>query len=258
MKYFTRNLDYRLVISEIQNWIKEYITSVKINGVIVGISGGIDSAVTTSLCVNALGEENVIGLGLPCSSLPQDLDDAEELVEKLGIKFIKIELTSIYNEFIKVTSPLLESSRIALANLKPRLRMMSIYFVGQSFGKLLVAGTSNRTELAIGYFTKYGDGGVDFEPIGSLYKCEVREIAKILNIPNNIIKKPPSAGLWEGQTDEGEIGISYDNLDEIVYRIDYNLSLNDLDKDLVKKVKQMISSAEHKNKMAPMYKIIQD
>ncbi|MFX1364907.1 MAG: NAD+ synthase [Promethearchaeota archaeon] len=253
-----RKLDYRLIIPEIQNWIKDYITSIKIDGVVVGISGGIDSAVTTSLCVNALGKENVIGLGLPCSSIPQDLDDAEELAENLGIKFIKIELTSIYNEFIKVASPLIESSQIALANLKPRLRMMSIYFIGQSFGKLLVAGTSNRTELVIGYFTKYGDGGVDFEPIGSLYKCEVREIAKILNIPNQIIKRPPSAGLWEGQTDEAEIGISYDDLDEIIYRIDYNLSLNDLDGDKVEKTQQMISLAEHKNKMPPVYKIIQD
>ncbi len=108
----------------------------------------------------------------------------------------------------------------------------------------------------IGYFTKYGDGGVDFEPIGSLYKCEVREIAKILDIPNQIIEKPPSAGLWEGQTDEGEIGITYDDLDEIIYRIDYNLSLEDLDRDIVEKTKRMINSAEHKNKMPPIYKII--
>lgn len=223
---------------------------------VVGISGGIDSAVTTTLCVNALGKENVIGLGLPCSSHPQDLNDAKELAKILGIKFIKIELSRIYDEFIKVTSSLFESSKMAMANLKPRLRMMAIYFVGQSFGELLVAGTSNRTELAIGYFTKYGDGGVDFEPIGGLYKCEVRELAKLLNIPKRIIKKPPSAGLWEGQTDEGEIGMLYNDLDEIIYRIDYNLSLDDFDKDNVEKVKQMMRSAVHKNKMPPVYEII--
>ncbi len=251
-----RNLDYRQIISKIQNWIKEYVTSAKINGVVVGISGGIDSAVTTTLCANALGKKKVIGLGLPCSSIPQDLNDAEELAEMLGIRFIKIELTSVFNEFIKITSPLFESSQMAIANLKPRLRMIAIYFTGQSFGKFLVTGTSNRTELAIGYFTKYGDGGVDFEPIGSLYKCEVREFAKILNIPKQIIKKPPSAGLWEGQTDEGEIGISYNDLDEIIYRIDYNLSLDDLDKENVKRVKHMMRSADHKNKMPPAYEII--
>ena len=251
-----RNIDYKQIISKIQNWIKEYVNSAKVDGVVVGISGGIDSAVTSTLCVKSLGKENVIGLGLPCSSIQQDLNDAKELADILGIKFIKIELTNVYDEFIRVTTPLFGSSQMAMANLKPRLRMMAIYFTGQSFGNSLVAGTSNRTELAIGYFTKYGDGGVDFEPIGGLYKCEVREFAKILNIPEQIIKKPPSAGLWEGQTDEGEIGMSYHDLDEIIYRIDYNLSLNDLDKVNVKKVKLMMTSAEHKNKMPPAYEII--
>ena len=133
--------------------------------------------------------------------------------------------------------------------------MMTIYYVGQSLGKFIVAGTSNRTELAIGYFTKYGDGGVDFEPIGDLYKCEVREIAKILDIPEEIIKKPPSAGLWEGQTDEAEIGLTYDVLDEIIFRIDNNLDLDDLNKNDVKKVKEMIRSADHKITMPPLFKI---
>lgn len=250
-----RKLDYKQIIYEIQNWIKEYVDTAKVKGVVVGMSGGIDSAVTTSLCVSALGKENMIGLGLPCSSIPQDLKDAEELAKLLGIKFIKIELTSIYDEFIKVTEPLFESNNMAVANLKPRLRMMAIYFVGQSFGKFLVAGTSNRTELAIGYFTKYGDGGVDFEPIGGLYKCEVREVARLLNVPEEIVEKPPSAGLWEGQTDEGEIGITYDVLDEIIFRIDNKLDLNDLNKDNVKSVKGMMKSAQHKKEMPPFFRI---
>ncbi|UCD01088.1 MAG: NAD+ synthase [Promethearchaeota archaeon] len=250
-----RKLDYKQTISEIQKWIKNYVVFAKVNGVVVGISGGIDSAVTTSLCVTALGKDNVIGLGLPISSLPQDLKDAEKLAKNLGIKFIKIELTSVYKEFINTTSSLFESNRIALANLKPRLRMMAIYFVGQSIGKFLVAGTSNRTELAIGYFTKYGDGGVDFEPIGGLYKCEVREIAKILDVSEEIIKKPPSAGLWEDQTDEGEIGLKYDVLDEIIFRIDNQLELNNLNKDNVKKVKNMMKKAQHKLTMPPYFRI---
>ncbi len=250
-----RKLDYKQTISEIQKWIRDYVNSAKVKGVVVGISGGIDSAVTTSLCVNALGKENVIGLGLPCSSIPQDLKDAEKLAKLLGIKFIKIDLTSIYDEFIKVTEPLFESNNMAVANLKPRLRMMTIYFVGQSLGKFLVAGTSNRTELAIGYFTKFGDGGVDFEPIGGLYKCEIRKVARLLNIPEEIVKKPPSAGLWEGQTDEGEIGITYDALDEIIFKIDNKLDLDDLTKDDVNRVKGMIKSAQHKNKMPPFYRI---
>ena len=250
-----RSLDYEQIIAKIQNWIKDYVTSAKVNGVVVGVSGGIDSAVTTTLCTKALGFKNVIGLGLPCLSVLNDLNDAENLANKLGIKFIKIELTSVYNEFIRISSSLFESNQIAMANLKPRLRMMTIYYVGQSLGKFIVAGTSNRTELAIGYFTKYGDGGVDFEPIGDLYKCEVREIAKILEIPEEIIKKPPSAGLWEGQTDEAEIGLTYDVLDEIIFRIDNNLDLDDLNKNDVKKVKEMIRSADHKITMPPLFKI---
>ena len=253
-----RDLDYKQIISKIQNWIKEYVSSAKINGVVVGISGGIDSAVTTTLCVNALGKEKVIGLGLPCSSIPQDLNDAKELADTLGIRFIKIELTNVYDEFIKVTTPLFESSQMAMANLKSRLRMMAIYFAGQSFGKLLVAGTSNRTELAIGYFTKYGDGGVDFEPLGALYKGEVRKIAQILSIPEKIIEKPPSAGLWQGQTDEGEIGMTYDLLDEILYRFDHYLDLNDLNAEDIEKVLKMMKSAEHKNKMPPFFEIIKN
>ncbi|MFW9828511.1 MAG: NAD+ synthase [Candidatus Thorarchaeota archaeon] len=250
-----RTLDYNLIISEIQYWIKEYVNSANMEGVVIGISGGIDSAVTTKLCVNALGKENVIGLSLPCSSIQDDINDAKQFAQNLGIKFMKIELTNIYERFIEVTSPFFESPQIARANLKPRLRMMMLYYVGQSFGRFLIAGTSNRTELAIGYFTKYGDGGVDFEPIGELYKCEVREIANLLNIPENIIKKPPSAGLWLGQTDEDEIGLIYEILDEIIFRIDYNLSLDDLNQDDILKVKKMIRSAYHKNEMPPSFKI---
>jgi NAD+ synthase len=250
-----RKLDYKIIISEIKDWIKEYISSAKFNGIVVGISGGIDSAVTTTLCVKALGKENVIGLGLPCLSNPQDLKDAEKLAKTLGIKFIIFELTDIYNKFVNKAALLFESNNLATANLKPRLRMMTIYFIGQSLGNFIVAGTSNRTEIAIGYFTKYGDGGVDIEPIGGLYKREVREIAKILKISEEIINKPPSAGLWEGQTDEDEIGLTYEVLDEIVFRIDNNLDLNDLNKKNVNKVKEMMKAAHHKLIMPPTFEI---
>ncbi|MFX1567882.1 MAG: NAD+ synthase [Promethearchaeota archaeon] len=250
-----RSIDYKQITTEIQNWIKNYINSAQVDGIVVGLSGGIDSAVTSSLCVKSIGKDKVIGLGLPCSSIPQDLKDAEKMAKLLGIKFIRIELTSIYDEFIKVTEPLFKSSLIAKANLKPRLRMMAVYFVGQSFGKFLVAGTSNRTELAIGYFTKYGDGGVDFEPIGELYKCEVREIAKLLHVPEEIIKKPPSAGLWEGQTDEDDIGLTYDVLDEIIFRIDNEYDLKDLNQEDVDRVKKMMNFALHKNKMPPSFRL---
>ncbi|MFX1532042.1 MAG: NAD+ synthase [Promethearchaeota archaeon] len=250
-----RKLDYENIISGIQDWIRVYCKSVNADGIVVGISGGIDSAVTSTLCANALGKDAVIGLGLPCLSNPQDLSDAKLVAAQLGIEFIILELSSVYEEFIKITSNTIESNNIASANLKARLRMAAWYFTAQSKGNYLIGGTGNRTELTIGYFTKYGDGGVDIEPLGGLYKCEVKEIAKKLNIPKKIIIKPPSAGLWEGQTDEDEIGMKYDLLDEIIYRIDYNLNLNDFNENDVKRVKEMMRSSEHKQKMPPSYKI---
>lgn len=250
-----RKLDYDLIISEIQEWISDYCKTVNADGIVVGISGGVDSAVTSTLCANALGKNAVIGLGLPCLSNPKDLSDAKLLTSQLGIEFIIFDLSSVYEEILSITANNIESNNLATANLKARLRMVTWYFTAQSKGKYLIGGTGNRTELAIGYFTKYGDGGVDIEPLGGLYKCEVREIAKKLSIPENIISKPPSAGLWEGQTDEGEIGMKYDLIDEILYRIDYKLDLTDLNEDDVKKVMGMMTSSHHKLVMPPIYKI---
>jgi len=250
-----RNLNFEELNIKIQNWIKDYLDSANCDGVVVGLSGGIDSSVTAALCSNALGDEKVIGVSLPCESIQKDIDDAEVVAKKLGIKFMKVDLTPVYQEFINQFSSKIKSNKISKGNIKPRLRMTSLYFIGQSKGHFLVAGTGNRTEIAIGYFTKYGDGGVDFEPIGDLYKCEVRQLGKLLNLPTEIINKPPSAGLWEGQTDEDEIGISYFDLDEIIYRMDYNLSMTDLDQDKVDKVKTMINSSKHKRKMPPIFKI---
>ena len=249
-----RVLDYPKLIDEIQNKIKEYVMSANAKGVVLGLSGGIDSSVTAALSVKALGKENVLGLSLPCHSIPQDLEDAKLIAKNLGITFKVLELTSTYDEIISVFKTKIKSNDRALANLKPRLRMATIYFAGQSM-EYLVIGTGNRTELAIGYFTKYGDGGVDFEPIGALYKCEVRAVARILRIPEKIINKPPSAGLWEGQIDEDEIGMTYDLLDEIIYRLDYNLDLKDLNKVEIKRVKNMMEAAKHKNNTPPTFEI---
>jgi len=251
-----RELDYRKLCFNIERWIADYTTSAAAENVVLGLSGGIDSAVTAALCANAIGRTRVFTFGLPCDSIPQDLSDAQLVASTLGIKFEIIELTSVYAQFLKSTE--IPTNKIAKANLKPRLRMMTLYFLAQSKGKSLVAGTGNRAELQIGYFTKYGDGGVDFEPLGMLYKYEVRKLARILEIPETIITKPPSPGLWMGQTDEGEIGITYDTIDEILYRIDYGLNLSGLDMNTVEKVKKMMKLADHKLKMPAVYELKED
>lgn len=250
-----RKLDYVQLTRNIEGWIKNYVKNASAKGIAVGLSGGIDSATTAALCVNALGKENVCTFSLPCESIPQDFEDAQLVAKHLGVVLSKFNLTTTYKEFLNVLTSQVDTNNRALSNLKPRLRMMTCYFIAQSKGDYLVGGTSNRTELAIGYFTKYGDGGVDFEPIGALYKCEVREVARVLKIPENIIAKAPSAGLWEGQTDEGEIGLTYDVLDEIIYRIDKNLDLIGLKKENVENVKKMMESARHKLAMPPCFEI---
>jgi NAD+ synthase len=250
-----RKIDYTKLTRHIEKWIKEYIKNARAIGALVSLSGGVDSATTAALCVNAIGKENVFTINLPCESISQDFEHAKLVAECLDVKFETIDLTSIFKEFVESLSPKIQPNSMAIANIKPRLRMLTNYFIAQSKENYLVGGTGNRTELAIGYFTKYGDGGVDFEPIGSLYKCEVREVAEVLNIPEIIIDKAPSAGLWEGQTDEGEIGLSYDILDEIIYRLDYGLELDDLNEKNVEKVKKMMNSAGHKLKIPPCFKI---
>ena len=250
-----RELDYEKLVIDIQEWISKYVKSAKAEHVVVGLSGGIDSAVSAALCAKALGRESVIGLGLPCDSISQDVEDAKLIAEYLEIEFKILDLTPIYEKFLEISSSIPREGNLASSNLKPRLRMTMLYFVGQAKGKCLIVGTSNRAELTIGYFTKFGDGAADFEPLASLYKQEVRNVSEILNIPRNVITKAPSAGLWQGQTDEGEIGLSYDIIDEILYRIDYNLDFKGLGEEDISKVRRMMSAAEHKLNIPPFFDV---
>ncbi len=250
-----RKIDFNKLTRHVEKWIEEYITKANADGVVVGLSGGVDSATTAALCVNAIGKENVSTFNLPCESIPQDHEHAKMIADHLDVEFEIFDLTSIYREFVNTLTPKIQTNSMAMANFKPRLRMATCYFIAQSKENYLVAGTGNRTELAIGYFTKYGDGGVDFEPLASLYKCEVRNVAGVLNIPDIIINKTPSAGLWPGQTDEGEIGLTYDLLDEIIYRLDYSLDVEEIDKNILEKVKKMMECAGHKLRMPSSFTI---
>jgi NAD+ synthase len=201
-------------------FIRKQVETAGANGVVVGMSGGIDSSVVAALCAKAIGPEKVLGLCLPDEvTSPSDVKHAEDLAKRLGIKFKVIEITPVIEALRKCLPGVDPGARVPLANLKARTRMIVLYYYANLCG-YLVAGTGNRSELRTGYFTKWGDGAADFLPLGSLYKTQVKELARHLGIPRPILDKTPTAGLWPGQTDEGELGISYEKLDKIYMYLD--------------------------------------
>ena len=224
-------------------WIKEHFRTAGAKGAVLGISGGIDSAVLAGLLCRSLGKENVVGVIMPCHSQPVDEEYALELAAIFGIRKYKVDLTKTYDQMISsIMEEGLDLGTLPSANIKPRLRMATLYSIAQQNG-YLVCGGGNRDEIMYGYFTKYGDSGVDLLPMSDLLKGEVRALALHLGVPPNIIKRPPTAGLWAGQTDESEMGLSYDTLDRF-------LATGEADTDSKAKITKAISRSEHKRKFA--------
>ena len=200
--------DYQKTKDKLVSWLQSEVKNAGLKGAVVGLSGGIDSAVTARLSQLAFGEE-VLAVIMPCHSNPKDREDALKVANEFGIEVVENDLSEIYDHFLSnLKESGIKAGKLAEANLKPRLRMTALYYYAQS-KNYLVVGTDNWSELKIGYFTKHGDGGIDLAPLGSLVKHEVKELAKVLGIPAEIIEKKPSAGLWNGQTDESEMGFSY-------------------------------------------------
>ncbi len=195
-------------------WIREKVSAAGLKGVVFGVSGGLDSSVVAALCSRAF-DKNILGLIMPCHSCKQDEQHALAVAGKFSIPTKTIILDDVCDTLLERLS-FDENQVISQAvkgNLKARLRMLTLYFYANQL-QYLVVGSGNRSELAVGYFTKHGDGGVDILPLGNLVKRQVKELAEFLKIPQEIIDKPPSAGLWAGQTDEDELGFSYDELDD--------------------------------------------
>ncbi|PMP94177.1 MAG: NAD(+) synthetase, partial [Thermodesulfobacterium geofontis] len=210
-----REISYEMVIKKIVEFIKRKIKESGAKGVVLGISGGIDSATTAYLAVKALGKDKVLGIVMPYYK-NQETEDAIYVCKTLGINYRIINIENIVDEFEKTLN--LKIEKITKGNLMVRSRMVILYGFANALN-YLVLGTSNKSEYLVGYFTKWGDGASDIAPLLGLYKTEVRELAKKLGVPEKIIFKTPTAGLWEGQTDEDELGITYDLLDRILYKL---------------------------------------
>jgi NAD+ synthase len=241
------------MINEIVAWLKKQLQSAGAQGCVFGLSGGLDSSVVGILCKKAF-PGGVLGLLMPCFSREEDLKDAQELAEKFSIPTKFIDLKPACNQlYVQLEGKAYDGKEmnLAIANLKPRLRMITLYYHANKLNYLVV-GTGNKSESVMGYFTKYGDGGVDILPLGGLLKSQVKEMARELGIPAKIIDKKPSAGLWHGQTDEEEMGITYAVLDKIIPGLEKK-KLTGLDQKLVKKVKQKMAQTEHKRSLPPIF-----
>ena len=204
--------DYVEIAELIKEWIKDRVLEADCEGAVIGMSGGIDSSVT-AVSAKAAFPENMLTLIMPCESNEQDKEDAIMVADKFDIDYKVLDLTEIYGQLLATIGD--GDDKIAEANIKPRLRMTTLYYYA-NLNNYLVVGTDNKSELTLGYFTKYGDGGIDLAPLGDLVKTEVREVAEVLGIPERVITKAPSAGLWEDQTDEEELGVSYEEIDEYI------------------------------------------
>ncbi len=198
-------------VERLSEWIRAHVAEAGRTAAVVGLSGGIDSATVAALAKRALGDE-VYGVIMPCESDPADAEDARVAAEALGVSYRVVDLGPAFQVLREQLALPPNMPRLAIANLKPRLRMITLY-AEAAWRNALVLGTGNRSELEIGYFTKYGDGGVDLLPIGGFLKHEVRALARELGVPARIVDRQPSAGLWEGQTDESEMGMTYQELD---------------------------------------------
>lgn len=241
---------------QIAGWLRDQAMHAGARGFVFGLSGGIDSALVARLCQLA-APQRVLGVYLPAYSHPQDEEDARLVATTFSIPIARVDLTATFDALSEALNAGIKGlphhvdvldikQQLPDANIKPRLRMASLYFIANSLN-YLVAGTGNRSELLLGYFTKYGDGGVDLLPIGRLLKSEVRAMAVELGVPARIIDKPPTAGLWMGQTDEEEMGFSYDTLEQYLQH-----GPGVVTPEIAQRIERLRKSSDHKRTLPPL------
>ncbi len=237
------HLNYTIVETILLNFIRNEVQVSGFSKVVLGLSGGVDSAVSCALATRALGRENVLAVMMPYKTSSADsLSDAQCLVEQLGIKSERREITATVDAFF---SDKPDASYLRRGNLMARTRMMTLYDISARDNRLVI-GTSNKTELLLGYGTLFGDMASAINPIGDLYKTQVWELAKHLGIPPSIIEKKPSADLWEGQSDEAELGFTYQEVDALLYKLielrlrDEELLADGVSPEFLAKVKRLV------------------
>ena len=242
----------------LDRFIRDYFSSSRASGVMIGLSGGLDSTVILKLCVDCLGAEKVKGLLLPESSTPsENMSQIEAYASELGIETETIDISDIVG---KMGDAHTQETQMALGNLKSRARMV-ILFHHAGIEKRLVMGTSNKSELLTGYYTKYGDGAADISPIADLYKTQVRYLAREIGVPAHFIDRTPSGDLWGGQSDEDELGITYEALDCILLGIEMGLKDDDIMKRTAKireevtHVRELVKNSIHKRRLGLIPKI---
>lgn len=242
--------DYSQIQNGIASFLRNYITNT--NGFVFGLSGGIDSAVIAHICAKSFKEKS-LALIMPDSKISpkEETEDALYMVDRLGLDYKLIDINMIHSQFANI----LEPDQRALGNLRARIRANLLYYYA-NLKNYLVLGSSDKSEFLIGYFTKFGDGGSDLMPIASLYKTQVRQLAKHLQIKDSIIAKKSSPHLWPGHIAEDEIGISYEEIDCILYcMIDKNMSEDEtqkvttIDSDKIQKIHQLYKNSVHKRIM---------
>jgi len=241
----------------IVEFVRDTVDAAGADGAVLGLSGGIDSTLTAYLATEALGPDDVRGLVLPSTVNREDnMSDAELVAQELDIGYDVIEIEPFVDELLGAL-PELEGDRTAVGNARARFRGVLNYAVANHENRV-VLGTGNRSEAMAGYFTKYGDQAVDCNPIGTLYKTQVRQLARRVGVPDDLVEKPPTAGLWEGQTDEDEMGVTYETLDAVLaVHVDGPLAtsataeLLDVDEATVERVDGLYEGSRHKRAMPP-------